>query len=95
VKQPWPRRASTLARCALGPSLGALGGAVAALIYAHSTQAPRRVIAVRFPVVVVQEAEPQTIPPAEAAPEEASAAPAPPGAGSDPGKVANPAALLA
>lgn len=93
-KLPWIRPALTLARRALGPSLGALVGATAAMIHAHATQAPPRVIAVRFPVVIVQEAELQSIAP-EALPREASAALLPPGGGGDAGKVANPAALLA
>jgi hypothetical protein len=69
-------------------------GAVAALIHAHTTQVPPRVIAVRFPVVVVQEAKPQTIAP-EALPEEASAELLTPGGGGNPVKAANPMALLA
>jgi hypothetical protein len=66
-------------------------GAVAAQLCARTMQAPPWVIAVRFPVVVVQYAEVQTIVP-EASFEEASAAPGAPGAGGDPGKAANPAA---
>lgn len=93
-KRPWMRRASTLARGALGPSLGALVGAAAALLHAHTTQALPRVIAVRFPVVVEQEAELKTIAP-EALREDAIAALPAPAGGGEPRKVANPAALLA
>lgn len=87
-KRPWLRRA-------LGPSLGALGGAAAALILTHLIQAPPRVIAVRFPIVVTREAEPLTIAPEGLPEEEVSAALLAPGSGGDPGKAVNPAALLA
>ncbi len=56
----WLKRGSTLgrlARRALGPGVGALGGAAAALLYSHLTPAPPKVIAVRFPVLVAPEAE--------------------------------------
>jgi RNA polymerase sigma factor (sigma-70 family) len=96
-KWPWLERASNLgrlARRALGPSVGALGGAAAALFYAHMTQAPPKVIAVRIPVMVAPEAELNMIVP-EASPEEASAALPAPGGSGEPSKAANPAALLA
>ncbi len=93
----WLKRGSTLgrlARRALGPSVGALGGAAAALLYSHLTPVPPKVIAVRFPVLLAPEAKLNMIAP-EASPEEASAALPAPGGSSDPGKAANPAALLA
>jgi RNA polymerase sigma-70 factor (ECF subfamily) len=91
---PWSRRAAELARRALVPSLAAVGGAVSALIYAQMTQAPPRVIAIRFPVAIAQEAEVRTIVP-DALPEGVSAALVAPGVGGAPDKPANPAALLA
>ena len=94
-KLPLRGRAAEMARRALGPSLGAFGGAALALIYAQMTQAPPRVIAIRFPVVIAQETEVRTIAP-EALPEVVSAAlVVPAGVGGDPGKAANPAAVLA
>jgi RNA polymerase sigma-70 factor (ECF subfamily) len=93
-QRPWSGRVAELSRRALGPSLGAVGGAALALIYAQMTQPPPRVIAIRFPVVIAQEAEARTTAP-EALPEGVSAALAAPGSVGDPGKAANPAAVLA